>query len=78
MALVYHVYATYMDPDDPDHFGHYGHRASLRGAQTLAEKALKREIRGFHARGRSMGKDILETIANRPGDRRVRIVYDYR
>ena len=74
MALVYKVYLQGTDPDDPDYFGYVGERASLLGAQSLAEKKLKQRIYGYFARGQSMGRSILETSNDGP---RARLVYDH-
>lgn len=73
-GMVYNVYVTGLDPDDPDSFGYYGNRASLRGAQTLAEKGVKGRVYGWYARGKT-SKEILET--NEVNGRRARIVYDW-
>jgi hypothetical protein len=77
VAIVYNVFVNHADPEDPDYFAFVGHRATLAGAQTLAEKKLGKKIYGYYRRGDSMGKAILFTGVESDRGKQAKILYDH-
>jgi hypothetical protein len=71
-TLGWVVEAQGTDPDDFAAFNRLGGRKTLRGAEGLAEKYLRRRIFGYIKRA-----GAYETIANRPGEPIVRIKQDW-
>ena len=81
MRFGYNVYVSHVDPDDPAYFGLIGARATLAGAQALAERVLGRKIYGFFRAGAPGSKDLatngsLEKIRE-DGPRHARLLHDW-
>lgn len=73
MAFVYNVFVNETDPDDLGHYEYVGYRSTMRGAQSLAEKYLDRQIHGFFKRAHNTwftGSELWK-------GKQAKIIYDH-